>query len=282
MSCAEIPSVPTMSRLQTLGNCLNRARAMLPFEDAIALTSYAFSKSREELIGYPETQVCDKQVKRHTHLIERRCAGEPIAYICGYRYFWTFKLAVSPAVLIPRPETEILVENIIPHINDSDRVLDLATGSGAIALAIASEKKCRITASDCSQAALDLTRTNANSLQLELDIVESNWYERIEGRFNAIVCNPPYVAEGDKYLTEGDLRFEPQVALTSGPTGLEALKLVIENAPDCLESEGWLAVEHGFDQADEVLQMFHDATFTNISAHLDLAKLPRVVMGQIA
>lgn len=271
-----------MSKLQTLGKCFEDARATLPFEDAIALTSYAFSTSREELIGFPESKVASESVERHSRYIERRRSGEPIAYICGYRNFWTFKLVVSPEVLIPRPETEILVEHILPHINDGDRVLDLATGSGAIALAIATTKNVSITASDYSRAALAISRSNASSLEIDLDLVESNWYEGIQGKFNVIVCNPPYVADTDKHLENGDLRFEPRDALVSGPTGLEALELVIKNAPDYLEDEGWLAVEHGFDQASDVMQLFHAAEYANITQHRDLGDHPRVVIGQRA
>ena len=270
-----------MRKPETVGSCLDLARKQLPFEDAFALTTYALSKSRAEIIGMPDASVRDSVVKQHRTFVERRQNGEPVAYICGHRHFWTFKLAVNPAVLIPRPETELLVETILSKIDYGDRVLDLATGSGAVAIALASEKNIQVTASDCSSEALKVCEENAERLGVKLKMINSDWYRSVDGKFNAIVCNPPYVADRDPHLSQGDLRFEPRLALVGGTTGLEALEIVVHEAPAHLERDGWLAVEHGYDQRAAVVELFRSAGFTNVSCHEDLSHQPRVVMGRL-
>lgn len=213
-------------------------------------------------------------------VIERRAAGEPIAYINGSQHFWNLKLYVNPSVLIPRPETELLVEQTLALVSSKARVLDLGTGSGAIALAIKGEHPGEVVACDIDEKALEVCRTNKHRLDLDIDIFQSNWYERVSGRFDAIVANPPYVAHADPHLLRGDLRFEPSTALEGGVEGTEQLQIVISQAPTYLNKQGWLLVEHGFDQRQKSIDCFKAAGFVNVHSRNDFADIPRIVWGQ--
>ncbi len=250
--------------------------------DAEILLAHALSMNRTQLRSHPEYIPDAARAQRFRELIERRAAGEPSAYILGYRDFWTLRLAVSPAVLIPRPETELLVERALAlGPGGPGRVVDLGTGSGAIALALASERpEWNVTATDLSEAALSVARANARTLGLgRVEFLKGLWLEPVAGRqFDLIVSNPPYVAEGDPALQ--DLRFEPQGALIAGPDGLSALREIIRTAPAHLHHAAWLLLEHGFDQAEAVARELVVRGFGHVRSHRDLAGHERVTEAQ--
>lgn len=207
-----------------------------------------------------------------------------MAYLTGKRAFWTLELKVSPDVLIPRPETELLVELALEKIPQDRpwRIADLGTGSGAIALAIASERPaCEILASDLSKAALQIARENAQALALgSVSFYQGSWLEPLPGNFQLIVSNPPYVDRDDPHLTRGDCRFEPILALSPGSDGLEAIRHICAHATSRLDPGGWLLLEHGSEQANAVREQFRLAGFDSISTRADLAGLDRISMGQ--
>ena len=226
-------------------------------------------------------------------VVARRWKGEPVAYLTGRREFRGLALDVDPAVLIPRPETETLVDVALAML-PTDRpaqVLDLGTGSGAIALAIAQERPlARVLATDRSRAALAVARRNARRLGLaNVAFAGGNWYAALRGRpgaaaklceFDLIVSNPPYVAEADPHLAQGDLRFEPRRALAAGPDGLDALRTIVAGAPGHLAPGGWLVIEHGYDQARAVRALFAAAGLREFAATRDLAGIARVAAGR--
>ncbi len=254
--------------------------------DAQVLLAHALAADRAWLATHPEALLEPAQADAFFALSKRRREGEPVAYLTGTREFWGLPLAVSPAVLIPRPETETLVEAALarlPADRDFD-VLDLGTGSGAIALAIAHERpRARVLATDTSAEALALARDNASRLNLtNVRFLPSDWYRGLgSARFQLIVANPPYVAGGDPHLTRGDLRFEPAVALTPGSDGLAALRVIVAGAPEWLTPGGHLAVEHGYDQSDAVRDLFAAAGFAGVMVYRDLAGIARVVAGSV-
>ncbi len=208
----------------------------------------------------------------------RLAAGEPLAYVLGEWSFWDFDLTVSADVLVPRPETEILVEAALDRVRPGARVLDLGTGSGAIAIALARTADLDLLAVDESAAALAIARKNAARLKAAVTFLESDWFSAITGCFDLIVANPPYVAEDDPHLTA--LSFEPGSALISGPDGLDDLRRIIPPAPGYLASAGWLLVEHGYDQEAAVRDLFADAGFEAIECRKDLGGQPRVTIGR--
>jgi release factor glutamine methyltransferase len=252
--------------------------------DAEVLLAHALSMSRTQVKTHPENIPSHERARRYAELIERRAAGEPVAYILGYRDFWTLRLAVSPAVLVPRPETEILVERALAlGPTGAAHVIDLGTGSGAIALALASERPdWSVTATDISEGALGVARTNASLLGLgRVELVKGPWFEPMAGRrFDLIVSNPPYVAEGDPALKDPALRHEPQTALVSGPDGLTALREIVRSAPHYLERRGWLLLEHGSDQAAAVARELVVRGFGHVRSHRDLAGHERATEAQ--
>jgi release factor glutamine methyltransferase len=224
--------------------------------------------------------------RRAAEHLARRQAWEPIAYILGQREFWSLPLTVGSAVLIPRPETERLVELGLERIpmDRSCRVADLGTGSGAIALAIARERpKAQVIATDVSAAALAVARGNAARLGLATRVAFElgDWYGALarQAPFDVLLSNPPYIAANDRHLRQGDLRFEPVKALASGRDGLEALRILANGARDHLVAGGWLLVEHGFDQGAAVRDLFLRAGLTDITTGLDLARQERVTLG---
>jgi len=217
-------------------------------------------------------------------LLDRRLAGEPIAYILGKREFYGLELKVTPATLIPRPDTETLVEAALAKIpqHDAFSVLDLGTGTGAIALAIAKERPhAQVTAVDASEMALNVAIENSRTLHIpNTKFMISNWFSALENQtFDLIVSNPPYIEDADEHLKQGDLRFEPRTALASGKDGLDDIRQIVQAAPQHLKVGGWLMLEHGYNQAESVASLLRDIGFSHISHALDLAGISRITMG---
>ena len=247
-----------------------------PREDAKWLLANVLRCETTRFITHPDQALSEAQARRFQAHVQRRRRGEPVAYLTGRRGFWNLDLAVGPGVLIPRPETELLVETALEILPESGaRVLDLGTGSGAIALALAKERPAwEIVATDRSRDALKIARANRDTLGLgRVKLLQGNWYEPLAGeaRFDLIVSNPPYVAEGDPHLKTGDLRFEPIQALVSGADGLDDIRRIVGKAGRWLLPDGWLLVEHGHDQSDAVLRLFEQAGMKRRRVISDLA-----------
>jgi release factor glutamine methyltransferase len=240
--------------------------------------------NRAYLLTHPEQQLSNEQQARFTALLERRMSGEPIAYLLGEREFYGLTFKVSPATLIPRPETELLVELALQRIprQGKCRVLDLGTGSGAIALSIAlARPDAEVVAVDASIAALEVAQFNAKRLNLgNVHLLQSDWFSALHGeRFNIIVSNPPYIAADDIHLTQGDVRFEPPSALVSGTDGLDDIRLICAQVKAHLNVQGWLLFEHGYDQAVQVRALLQQSGFTKIFSACDLSGTERVSGG---
>lgn len=220
------------------------------------------------------------------NLLARRLAGEPIAYLTGLREFYSQAFQVTPDVLIPRPETELLVERALVHIPPQVEldVLELGCGSGCVAISLALQRPhAHITAIDCSSAALAVARSNANRLNASVDFLSSDWYAELSGcQFDMIVANPPYVAHDDVHLECGDVRFEPMGALVSGRDGLDALRQIVKYAPLHLRRPGYLLLEHGYDQAEQVQRLMTLAGMSSIQTWPDLAGILRVTGGELS
>ncbi len=225
----------------------------------------------------------EEQQTRFAALLERRTRGEPVAYLLGEREFYGRAFAVAPGVLIPRPETELLVELGIAKLagRTAPTLLDLGTGSGCVAITLALEiPDAQVTAVELSAAAIALSRHNARELGAAVEVMESDWFSAVNDEgFALIVANPPYVAEGDIHLDQGDLRFEPSLALASGPDGLAAIRTIVSAAKSYLGAGGWLLIEHGYDQAEAVADLLQAAGFADIEQHRDLAGIIRVSGG---
>ena len=261
------------------------AAAQLDPIDARALLRHVLGVSDAHLIARAEQALNDAQSELFSTLIARRSAGEPVAYLTGRREFFSLEFKVTPAVLIPRPETEVLVEFALERIAQERtcRVLELGAGSGCVAISIAVRRPhARVVAVDNSAAALAVARDNAlRHAVANLELLESDWFGALtERRFDVIVSNPPYVAIGDSHLKQGDLRFEPQAALAAGADGLDCIRLIVASAPQYLNHGGWLAFEHGFDQAARCRGMLAQAGFGEAFSRADLAGIERVSGGQ--
>lgn len=263
----------------TLGVWFAYVRSRFDDADAQALCEAAFGVNYSQLIAGTDLPVHDSQIEILRDFVRRRADGEPVAYIVGKKGFWRREFDVSSDTLIPRPETETLIETVLPFLSNASRVLDLGTGSGAIGLTIATETRARVLMTDISCDALRVARRNAANLKIDVRLQQSNWYDDVEGSFDCVVSNPPYVASRDKHLQNGDLLFEPLVALDGGIDGLDALRRVVGEAPTFLRRGGRLAVEHGFDQAEAVDALFHSAGFQGIELVHDLNRHPRVTHG---
>lgn len=249
------------------------------------LLGHALGKDRAWLYAHADDVLAVDGALRFHALLMRRAAGEPLAYIVGRREFWSLDLAVTRDVLIPRPETELLVElalRRIPQIVQLD-IADLGTGSGAIALAIARERPiARMVATDASVAALDVARANARRLGIgNVEFAHGDWCAALSGRrFDVIVSNPPYIAETDAHLQQGDLRFEPRAALASGADGLDAIRSIVHAAPAHLQPGAWLLLEHGFGQGAAVRELLERRGFQDVSTAVDLEGRERVSGGR--
>jgi len=277
--------------MHTLGTALKNAIAGLaacsptPRLDAEVLVMHACGIGRSELITRHDAALTDEQQNRLEGLLVRRKRGEPVAYITGTREFWSMELNVTPATLIPRPETELLVEKALERIpRDAEwTIADLGTGSGAIALAITKERPhCRVIAADNSPAALEVARSNAKKFGLtNIEFHEGDWFAALAGAtFDMILSNPPYIRTGDPHLKQGDVRFEPATALVAGAEGLDAIRHIARHAREFLKPGGWLLFEHGWDQAEAIGDYLRQQGYRNIVCHTDLTGHARVAGGR--
>jgi release factor glutamine methyltransferase len=253
--------------------------------DAELLLCHALGRPRSYLYTWPEQELDEAQAQALEKLVERRQGGEPVAHILGRREFWSLELALSTDTLIPRPETELLVEAALARIPEQAEwaVADLGTGSGAIALAIASERpRCRITAVERSAGALVMARQNAQRLGLgNVEFLQGDWFAPLAGRrFQVILSNPPYIPEHDPHLSRGDIRFEPRSALAAGPDGLADLRQLVSGAPAFLCPPGWLLLEHGYDQGGAVTGLLDTAGYAEVADLTDLQGHGRVAVGR--
>lgn len=269
----------------TLGAALARAAARIGRLDARLLLQHVSGCRHTDLIARPETPLAPEPAAAFAALVARREAGEPLAYLVGRKEFLGLDLAVSPAVLVPRPETELLVELAQARVESlaAPAILDLGTGSGAVALGLAHLlPEARITAVDASAEALDMARHNAERLGLAVRFVLSDWYAELPAaeRFDLIVSNPPYIEAGDPHLAQGGLPFEPLMALTDGADGLECIRRIIAGAPERLTPGGWLLFEHGYDQAEKARELLAAAGFKEVGSWRDLAGIERVSGGR--
>jgi release factor glutamine methyltransferase len=273
---------------QAVANLATRLKDVseTPRLDAEVLTIHVTGLSRAQLLAHGERELPTEQASRLETLAARRLAGEPIAHITGRREFWSLDLEVTPDTLIPRPETELLVERALARIpGDTQwRVADLGTGTGAVAIAIALERPgCRVVATDASPAALAVAGRNAERLGApNVEVRKGDWLAAVTDEvFDLIVSNPPYVAAGDTHLDQGDLRFEPPSALAAGPGGLGAIRTITAAAPAHLRAGGWLLLEHGYDQADAVAELMLGAGLSDVRCYRDIAGMDRVTEGRM-
>jgi len=255
-----------------------------PKLDAELLLAHSIGKTRSYLYSWPEQQLTRNDWQQFQSLITRRLEPTPVAYLLGEREFFSLSLKTSPAALVPRPETELLVETTLAVCSDQPGadLLELGTGTGAIAIALKVEcPTINIIATDTSLDCLKLAQLNAHRHALMIDLIQSDWFAKIDKRFDLIVSNPPYISATDPALEQGDLPAEPRIALSPGPTGLEALELIIAESPDYLTPGGYLLLEHGFDQENEVASLMREHGFIDIYCKPDLNGLPRVSLGQL-
>jgi release factor glutamine methyltransferase len=256
-----------------------------PQLEAAMLLCHLLEKPKSYLYAWPEASLSETQQAQYQTLLDQRRKGSPIAYILQQREFWSLSLRVTPDTLIPRAETELLVERALHHLQACQNpvIADLGTGSGAIALALASDRQdARVVATDRSLSALAVAKQNAQGLGLQnLHFQSSNWCEALDEniRFDLIASNPPYIESADPHLQQGDLPYEPQSALVSGEDGLDDIRTIIHQAPSKLKPGGWLILEHGYNQAAAVSQLMRSTGMHSISTHADLAGQPRVTEG---
>lgn len=270
----------------TITQAIKDACRAIDVVDARLLLQYVLDAEHAFLLTHPHYLLTEQQIQFYLQLLQRRIEGVPVAYLIGERDFYDLTFKVNEAVLIPRPETELLVELALDIIlpDQSCRILDLGTGSGAIALTLAKHRPLtQIVAVDVSPAALAICQENARLLRVDnVHCVTGSWFDELsKERFDLIVSNPPYVAYGDPHLHQGDLRFEPQVALAAEENGLACIQHIIATAPHYLTSLGWLLLEHGYNQAEACRELLQQADFSNICSHPDLAGIMRVSGGQV-
>jgi release factor glutamine methyltransferase len=280
--------VTEASTLVSIAAALKSARVEIESIDARVLLQHALSVNRTYLAAHPEQILTEAEQEKLIASLDRRKNGEPVAYIIGEREFFGLAFQVTPAVLIPRPETELLVEQALARLPEHlpARVLDLGTGSGAIAISIAKHRpRVRVVAVDTESDALKLASKNARRLlgdrASSIEFLQSDWFGAVPDEpFDIIVSNPPYVADDDPHLKQGDLRFEPRKALAAGPRGLSALAHIARNAAPRLVPGGWLLLEHGYDQGNACRELLAQGRLENIAIHRDLAGIDRVTLGQ--
>ncbi|MBV1786791.1 peptide chain release factor N(5)-glutamine methyltransferase [Marinobacterium sp. D7] len=253
--------------------------------DAELLLCHVLEKTRSYLFTWPERELDPDQQAQYLALLERRIAGEPVAHLTGLREFWTLSLEVTPDTLIPRPDTETLVEAALARLSDGPyRVADLGTGTGAIALALASERPhWQVVATDRIAAAAALAERNRDRLGLHnVDVLTGSWCEPLSGRFDMILSNPPYIDETDPHLAQGDVRFEPRSALVAAASGLADIRQIAEQARAYLKPCGWLLFEHGYDQGQPVRALLNGLGYAEVATLSDLGGHERVTLGRLA
>ncbi|KXF79853.1 peptide chain release factor N(5)-glutamine methyltransferase [Enterovibrio coralii] len=277
----------------SIENALREAALLLaehqspsPRSDALVLLCHVLDKPSSYLYTWSDKLLTDDENNAFTALLERRKLGEPVAYIIGYRDFWSLRLNVEPSTLIPRPDTERLVELALERLpSQADSVLDLGTGTGAIALAIASERKdLQVTGVDLRSEAVALAERNRveNGIT-NAQFMQSSWFDNVPAhRFSMIVSNPPYIDPEDPHLSQGDVRFEPKSALVADDHGLADIRQICQQSPDFLVDDGWLLIEHGYDQGEPVRAIFSAAGFVDVDTLHDYAGLDRVTLGRFA
>jgi len=268
------------------GATLRQLQASLPLDplENRILLCHALGLSRVALITQSERALTEDEAAALAALVQRRLDGEPIAYIVGEREFFGLPFKVAPGVLIPRPDTELLVELALERLPQGGSMLDMGTGSGAIAVACAHTRRdAQVTALDVSEEALAIARANAAANGASVTFLRSDWFAATGGRrFHLIASNPPYIAAGDVHLSQGDLRFEPAGALTDHADGLSALRIIIDGAPSHLEAGGWLLLEHGYDQAAAVRALLNARGFAEVQSWRDLPGIERVSGGRLS
>ena len=271
----------------TLGEASSSAQGRIDPVDARVLLCYAVGRDASYVAAHPEVALRPAEQENYRNLVERRAKGEPVAYLTGEREFYGRLFRITPAVLIPRSETELLVDlalERIPQDGSGVRVLELGTGSGCIAISLASERpQAKILALDRSLDALALARRNAVTAGIgNVAFLRSDWFSALRSEhFDVIVANPPYVASTDKHLNEGDLRYEPRAALDGGPDGLEAIRQIVAGGKTHLKPGGSLLFEHGHDQGERARLLLHGAGYSGIFTAHDLAGIDRVSAGQL-
>lgn len=251
--------------------------------DVELLLSSVLNRPRSYLHTWPEYELSPEELSGFHAILARRRCGEPMAYILGRCGFWSMNLMVNEHTLIPRPETELLVEAALQRqVHDSAEILDLGTGSGALALALALERPgWRVSAVDCSEATLQVAESNRREQGLSnLQLIQSDWFSALENQhFHLIVSNPPYVAEGDLHLKQGDVRFEPLTALASGQDGLDDIRHIATHSPEHLRLGGWLLLEHGWNQGQAVRELLQESGLSVVESLRDLAGHERITLG---
>jgi release factor glutamine methyltransferase len=269
--------------VNSIAALLAAARARIVAAEARLLMRHLLGRDAAWLVAHDDIALTTEQAEKYAGLVARRAQGEPIAYLLGEREFYGRSFRVTPEVLIPRPETELLVELGVAKLNGTEapKILELGTGSGCIAISLALELPgTRVTAIDISQNALTVARSNAARHGAAIDFLQGDWLSGVTDHYALIVSNPPYVAAGDPHLRAGDLRFEPAGALASGDDGLDAIRSIAAAVGSCLVPDGWLMLEHGYDQAEAVGQLLADSGFCSIASHSDLGDIARVTVGQ--
>lgn len=268
---------------------LSAAGSESPAADVDCMLAEAFGRDRAWLMIHDTDEVSSDKLTAFESMLARRLNGDPIAYITGHREFWSLKIKCSPATLIPRPDTETLVEEAIRYLKDSanldcsPRVLDLGTGTGAIALAIKSEiSEADVYGTDLNPDAVDLAKINAEANKLSVSFFESDWLSNVQGNFSLIVANPPYIAEGDRHLELGDVRFEPKTALVSGTDGLDDIRIIARESKKHLLAGGALIIEHGWNQGSAVREILMSEDYACVHTVRDLGGNERITSGKIA
>ncbi|MDR0440067.1 MAG: peptide chain release factor N(5)-glutamine methyltransferase [Candidatus Accumulibacter sp.] len=280
---ADERTLPPDRRPSSLGEACRAAAGRIGRLDARRLLEHVCGATHADLIAHPERVMSPAEASRFAALLSRRAAGEPLAYLVGSAWFGGLEFAVDPAVLIPRPETELLVDLATQRASahDAPRIAELGVGSGIVAILLARRcPRARVTATDVSADALAVARTNAARHGVALRFLEGDWCAPLHGeRFNLIVSNPPYVAGGDPHLALNGLPFEPRIALEGGSDGLDCIRRIVAGAARHLEPSGWLLLEHGYDQAAKVRALLREAGFGNAASWRDDAGIERVSGG---
>jgi len=274
----------------TIADALHYGQAVVtnsesPKVDAQVLLCHVLDCQTTYLHTWADRELTPQQRTQFIDLIAERQQGRPVAYLIGQRGFWSLDLKVTTDTLIPRPDTELLVSLALSKLKPNMNIVDLGTGTGAIALSLAIENRNTIIiAMDYSKPALDVAKQNAQSNNINnISFWQGSWLSAIANNsLDMIVSNPPYIEQDDPHLSQGDVRFEPITALASGVDGLDDIRQIIQQAQQCLKSSGWLLIEHGYHQADQVRLLFSEAEFTQIASHKDFGGNDRVTMGRLA